>query len=576
MRFDELASYFERLQESRGRAKMYELLGELFTRARPGEVAEVAYLCEARLGPPFAAVNIGMGERMVAAAIQAATGRTEEQIDKLYAKLGDLGLVVQRLLPKSRQSTMSISKVYSTLLDIARTSGSKSGEKKIERLATLIKSASPHAALYMVRFVLGRLRLGVGAPTIIEAVARTQPDSREARAVIDRAYNLCSDLGLVLETLRRDGIGAVRKFKVRLGNPVRMMMAERLPDAGAIIERLGECAAEAKLDGLRCQLHLGARTAEIFSRNLERTTAMFPDIIAAARRGVTARNAIIEGEAIAFDESTGEFHPFQVTVQRKRKHKIEEMAHDFPLVFIAFDLLYANGKDLTNSDYQTRRAALEKLITTSTRLRTVDRVVTGSEEELQKFFDEEIGEGMEGIIAKRLDSQYEAGARNYNWIKLKRTYHSKLNDTIDVAIVGYLRGRGMRARLGIGAFLAAVYDADTDSFKTVGKVGSGLSEKNWIRLREMLDEVAVDDRPARVDSRTRPDRWVEPRYVITILADEITRSPVNTAALDENGTGLSLRFPRVVDFIREDKSAEDATTVDEIRKMYRMQRKQKK
>ena len=366
-----------------------------------------------------------------------------------------------------------------------------------------------------------------------------------------------------------------------------MMLAERLPNAEAIVKRLGRCAVEAKLDGFRCQVHLRARKVEIFSRNLERTTDMFPDIAEAVVASVRARSAIIDGEAVAVNEATGEFHPFQVTAQRKRKYKIEEMAREFPLVFVAFDLLYADGKDYINQEYRTRRAALEKLIKQSAptksakaakparRVRLVERIVTEDASELQEFFDEQIERGLEGVVAKRLDSRYEAGARNFNWIKLKRAYRGELSDTIDVAVVGYLRGRGMRARLGIGALLAAVYNKKTDSFETVGKVGSGLSEKNWVRLRELLDEAAAPDKPVRVVSRLVPDTWVDPQYVMTVLADEITRSPVHTCARGETGAGLALRFPRVVGFTREDKSPEDATTVDEIKKMYAMQKKRR-
>ena len=584
MRFDELAKYFERLEATSGRLNMYRLLGALFSQAGADEIAEIAYLLEARLGPPFASVNIGMGERMVAAAINVATKEPEGKINKLYKKLGDLGLVARSMAPKNKRGKLTVSEVYSALLEIARTSGKGSVEKKIERLARLLKSAPPLSALYIARFAVGRLRLGVGAPTMIEAVARLEPESKEARAALERAYNLCSDLGLALKTMRERGLKGLRRFKLRVGAPVRMMLAERLSNAEAIVKRLGRCAVEAKLDGFRCQVHLSKRNVEIFSRNLERTTDMFPDISAAVAKSVRARSAIIEGEAVAVDEATGEFHPFQVTAQRKRKHKIDEMAREFPLVFVAFDLLYANGKDYIDQEYLKRRAALEKIVRrpgtarraksarANERLRLVERVVTDDAFELQKFFDEQIELGLEGIVAKRLDARYEAGARNYNWIKLKRAYRGELSDTIDVAVVGYLRGRGMRARLGIGALLAAVYDKRTDSFKTVGKVGSGLSEKNWVRLRKLLDEAASSDKPARVDSRLVPDVWVEPQYVVTVLADEITRSPIHTCALDKSGAGLALRFPRVVGFVRGDKSPEDANTVDEIKKMYAMQK----
>ncbi len=572
MKLDDLASYFERLEATTARLEMYRLLGELFKKASAEEMAEIAYMCEALLLPAFTGVEIGMGERLVAAAIAAATGKTQEQINKAYKKTGDLGTVAQNLLPQKMRSSLTVSQAYSSLLEIARTSGPGSVEKKVQMLASLIKRASPQGARYIARFVVGRLRLGVGAPTIIEAVARTYSDSRHARALLERAYNLCSDIGAVLKAVCEEGLESLSRFKVRVGNPVRMMLAERLPDAEAIIKRLGRASVESKLDGFRCQVHMKGSAVEIFSRNLERTTEMFPDILASVRTCVKARSAIIEGEAIAINETTGEFYPFQVTVQRKRKHGVEQMAKEYPLALIAFDLLYANGRDYTGDGYENRRHALEKVIKQNERIKPVERIVTDSAQELQRFFEEQIERGLEGVIAKRLDAPYTAGARNFNWIKLKRTYRGELSDTVDVVIVGYLSGRGARTRLRIGALLAAAYDQRRDTFQTVGKVGSGLSEADWIRLRRMLDEIRVPHKPARVESRLVPDVWVEPKYVVTVLADEITRSPVHTCAMDEEGKGLSLRFPRVVGFIREDKSPEDATTVEEIKQMYKTQK----
>jgi DNA ligase 1 len=576
MRFQEFAKYLELLEKTSGRTEMYRLLGELFGKADPEETSEIAYLCEGRLLPAFAGVETGMGERAIAAAIAVAARRTDEEVALASRELGDLGLAVGNLLPPGRRSRLTVSDVYESLLKIARTGGKGSTEAKRDQLAGLLRRATPIEARYIVRFTQGRLRLGVAAPTIIEAVARNQDDPKQARAIIERAFNLCSDLGLVLATLRGRGLGALKEFKVKVGSPVRPMLAERLPSAEEIIKKIGPCAVEAKLDGLRCQVHLSRGKVEMFSRNLERMTEMFPDIAGAVQRQVSAKSAIIDGEALAINEQTGEFHPFQVTVQRKRKHKITEVADEFPLVLVAFDLLYVNGKDLTGKSYERRHAELQKMIGEGGRIRLSQATVTTSAGELQNFFDREVEQGHEGVVAKRLRAGYEPGARNYNWIKLKRAYDSKLNDTVDVVLVGYLRGRGARARLGIGSLLGAVYNAKTDSFQTVGKIGSGLSDENWVRLKKLLDEVRVDEQPARVDSSLTPDVWVGPKVVVTVLADEITRSPVHTAGRDERGRGLALRFPRIVGFVRADKSPEDATTTAEVEEMFTRQRGSKK
>ncbi|HYP28927.1 MAG TPA: ATP-dependent DNA ligase [Blastocatellia bacterium] len=578
MRFQEFAKYLESLENTSGRTEMYRLLGDLFSRAEASETARIAYLCEGRLLPAFEGLETGMGERTIAVAMASATGRTGEEVALASRELGDLGLAAESLSPKSKRGRLSLSDVYEALLRIARTSGKGSTEAKQDQLASLIKMATATEARYIVRLTQGRLRLGVAAPTIIEAMARTQEDPRQARRIIERAFNLCSDIGLVIATLRERGLNALASFKVRVGNPVRPMLAERLPGAEQVIEKIGRCAVEPKLDGLRCQVHLKSGRVEMFSRNLERMTDMFPDISAGVREQVKAKSAIIDGEALALNEETGEFHPFQVTVQRKRKHKITEMAEEFPLVLVAFDLLYADGKDLTRATYEERRARLQSITKSSRsgRVRIAEAILTETAEELKNFFDDEVSQGHEGVVAKRLSAGYEPGARNYNWIKLKRAYRSELSDTVDVALVGYLRGRGARARLGIGSLLGAAYDASGDSFQTVGKIGSGLSDADWIRLRGLLDEFKVDAKPARVNSRLIPDVWVEPRIVVTVLADEITRSPVHTAGADERGRGLALRFPRVVGFVREDKSPEDATTTTEIEEMFAQQRGPKK
>ncbi len=576
MRFQDFTKYLGKLEQTSGRNEMYRLLGELFEKANTEETAQLAYLCEGRLLPAFAGVETGMGERTITAAIMSATKRSDAEVALASQQLGDLGLVVESFLPKTKRSRLTVSDVYEALLGIARTGGQGSTDSKREQLASLLAMATPLEARYIVRFTQGRLRLGLASPTIIEAIARNYENPKSARQTIERAFNLCSDLGLVLATLKERGLGALASFKVRVGNPVRPMLAERLPSVEKIINKIGRCAVEAKLDGFRCQVHLKGGRVEMFSRNLERTTDMFPDIARAIQKEIKAKSAIIDGEALAINEETGESHPFQVTVQRKRKHKVTEMAEEFPLVLVAFDLLYVDGKDLTGASYEARHARLQKILSSGGRIRLSQAVITESTLELQTFFDTEVALGHEGIVAKRLDSGYEPGARNYNWIKLKRAYRSELSDTIDVVLVGYLRGRGARTRLGIGSLLGAVYDARTDTFQTIGKIGSGLSDENWMKLKRLLDEVQVDEKPARVDSRMKPDVWIEPKVVVNVLADEITRSPVHTAGRDKDGRGLALRFPRVVGFVRDDKSAEDATTTVEIEKMFVQQRSSKK
>ncbi|HYL55139.1 MAG TPA: ATP-dependent DNA ligase, partial [Gemmatimonadales bacterium] len=410
--------------------------------------------------------------------------------------------------------------------------------------------------------------------TVIEATALGAFGDRRKKAIVEHAYNVRSDLGAVVRLAYAKGERGLSRIAPRVGIPVRPALAQRLPSAEAIVRRLGTVHAEPKYDGFRLQLHRDGDRVWAFSRRLEDVSAMFPELTAGVRRQLRARRAIIEGEAVVYDPKTGRFLPFQVTMTRKRKHRIAEAAARHPLRLFAFDLLYADGRDYLPRPQQERHARLAALLHSTPRDPVVvtEVMVTDRAEELQAYFDRLIGRGLEGVVAKRPDAPYRAGARGYDWVKLKRAYQSKLRDTVDVVLVGYLAGRGKRAALGIGSLLAAVYDPQRDRFRTVAKIGSGPSEESWTSLRAMLDREAARSQPRRIDSLITPDVWVEPRLVVEVLADEITRSPRHTCGKSGDAPGYALRFPRMLDGVRSDKAPEDATTEGEILDMYHMQR----
>lgn len=579
MLFSQLSEVFEKLEATSKRLEMFEILSEFFKRVSKDEADKIVYLCEEQLLPPFRGLEMGMAEKMVEKAIAKISNKPADEINKLYKKLGDLGLVAQEVFAKKRATLFSskapsISDVYTHLFKIAQTTGAGSVERKINELSGLLTKVSANEAKFIIRFVLGSLRLGIGDPTIMDSLSKALTGDRmKLRVDIERAYNLCSDLGLVAKILLDKGSNALKQFKIQVGSPIRMALAERLPSAEDIIKKIGKCAVETKYDGLRLQVHKQGDKIEIFSRNQERMTHMFPDIINGIKKQIKAKSAILEGEAVAYNEETQEFFPFQVTITRKRKYEIEKRAKEAPLVLFSFDLLYADGKDLTQRSYEERTKLLAKIIGKGFTVRTADKILTDDPKKLEIFFEDNISRGTEGIMAKRLDSPYQAGARNFNWIKLKRSYKGELQDTIDVVIVGYFKGRGMRAQFGIGALLGAVYDDKSDMFKTLCKVGSGLSEEKWVEIRKFLDKVKIDHKPARVDSELKADVWAEPKYVFTVMADEITLSPMHTAGKTKDKAGYALRFPRIQGWIRQDKKAEDATSVKEIEKLFKMQKR---
>ena len=572
MRFSKLVDYLAKLEATTKRLEMTCILGELFKEASEEDIAPIIYLTQERLGPAFEPIDFGIGEALAAEALAKASGKDKEAIKKLYKQHGDYGIVAEKLLGDEAKK-LTVAQVFERLKIIATTSGEGTVAQKTDLLSELLQKLSGREARYLLRIPLGRLRLGIGDPTVMEGLSWSKTGDKSLRPQIERAYNVCSDLGQVARVFKAEGVDALAKTQVQVGNPVRMALAERAKNAEDIVTRLGKCAIESKFDGFRCQVHKRGDEVRIFSRNLEETTAMFTDIVEGIRKQIKAKSAILEGEALSYDPETGEFHPFQVTMQRKRKYDLEEMTVKFPLRLVAFDLLYLDGKDFTGQPYSKRHETLESIIAPGESVDISKHLVTQDAKEIEKYFMDAITSGLEGIMAKRLDSKYQAGARNFNWIKLKRSYQGHLSDTVDGVVVGYLRGRGMRARFGIGALLVAVYDAKQDKFATIAKIGTGFSDVEWPQMRALLDKIAVEHKPARVDAVMQPDVWVEPKYVIEMQADEITRSPIHTAGKVGDEPGYALRFPRVKGFIRTDKKAEDATTVKEIGKMFEKQGK---
>ncbi len=574
MRFAKLVDCLAKLEATTKRLEMTAILADLFKDASAEDIAPIIYLTQERLGPAFEPIDFGIGEALAAEALSKASGKDKDAIKRLYKQHGDYGIVAEKLL-KQGVGKLNVKQVYDRLMQIATTSGEGTVAQKTDLLSDLLQKLSGLEARYLLRIPLGRLRLGIGDPTVMEGLSWSKAGDKSLRPQIERAYNVCSDLGEVARIFKADGVDALDKIQVQVGNPVRMALAERAKSAEDIVTRMGKCAIESKFDGFRCQVHKKGDQVRIFSRNLEETTTMFTDIADGIRAQVQAKTAILEGEALSYDPETGEFHPFQVTMQRKRKYDLESMTVKFPLRLVAFDLLYLDGKDFTGQPYSKRHDTLASLVAAGERIQVAQHIVTQDAKEIEKYFMEAITGGLEGIMAKRLDSKYQAGARNFNWIKLKRSYQGHLSDTIDGVVVGYLRGRGMRARFGIGALLVAVYDEKQDKFATIAKIGTGFSDEEWPKMRGLLDKLKVDHRPARVDAVMEPDVWVEPKYVIEMQADEITRSPIHTAGKRGDEPGYALRFPRVIGFIRADKKPEDATTVKEIQKMFEKQGSQR-
>ncbi len=587
MTFAQLATYFEKLEETSSRLTLIEILSDLFKHTSKEEIGKVTYLLQGRVAPFFAVQEIGMADKNVAASLALAFDKPKEEVLKLYNKLGDMGKAAQQLATESRiknhESRISVHEVFEVLTKISETNGAGSVEKKQTMLSDLLKKTDAVSAKHLVRIPLGNTRLGIGDPTVLDALATTKLGDKTKRKFLEKAYNETSDLGLIATTLWEKGLSGLQKLGVTVGRPIRSELCERLPNPVKVFEKMSVdgsgVQATPKYDGFRVQIHKNGQHVNMYSRNLEDMTHMFPELIEGTLKQVKAKTAILDSEALAYNAESEEFLPFQETTKRRRKHNIEEVAKQLPLKAFVFDMLYLNGKSLLDTPLMQRMKLLKETIHGDEILIPAPGKILKKPEEMQLLLDDSISKGLEGVVAKRVDSLYEAGGRNFNWVKLKRHSSGELNDTIDCVILGYIYGKGKRTDFGAGSLLVGLYDSDKDEFVTVTRIGTGLTDDEWREIKVKSAKLQVQSKPARVNSLIEPSVWVQPKIVIEVLADEITRSPMHTAGMNKKSedplekAGYALRFPRLIKFREHDKKPEDATTVKELIKMYQQQGK---
>lgn len=571
---------------------MVEILAELFKEATAEEIGQIAFLMQGRVAPLFEPVEFGMADKMVIKAIALAYETEGEKVLAAFKKTGDFGEVAETLRTKAndqRFKNLTVSEVFEKLVEITKTGGEGSVDKKIGILAELLKNSDSMSTRFLARIPVDKLRLGFSDMTILEGLSWMLDGTKKNKAVIEAAYNIRPDLGFIAERVKAKGVKGVDDVKPKVGTPVLVMRAERLTSPQEIIEEIGPSsvkirgvktiAVEPKLDGLRTQLHFRktdhACETRLYSRGLENVTAMYPDMVAAAQKEIKCSDVILDGEAIGFDRKTGKYLQFQETVQRKRKYDVEEFSKNIPLKLVVFDCLYFEGESLIDKPYEQRRKILEKLLgwDDEKQLERSEKIIVPAEvhqvetaEQVEKYFQEYLKRGLEGIMAKKMDGVYQAGARGWNWIKLKGSYTGKLADTVDAVVMGIDLGQGKRNAFGVGAFLIGIYDAKTDRYKTISKVGTGLTDDEWRELKVQSEKLKVLEKPKNyeVNKIMECDVWLKPKLVGEFRADELTKSPMHTA-------GWALRFPRLVQW--REKNPEDSTSLKEIQEMVALQKK---
>ena len=587
MKFSILADTFEKMEKTSKRLELTDYLVELF-RDTPNElVARVVYLLQGKLRPDFEGIEMGVAEKLVIRAVYRSTAIEIKKIEEAYRKDGDLGHAVSKLIEKKTQTTLfdessksedqTVELVYDSLCKIAELEGSGKNilDKKMNYVASLLNNVSPISAKFIIKILIGTMRLGVADNTILDALSIAYTDSKTNREKLEAAYNVSSDLGKVAEVASKEGLKGINEFKINLFKPIRPMLADRVKSEKEAIEKFGKkFAAEYKLDGERVQIHFDGNQVDLFSRKLENIRRFYPDIVENISKTLKVKNAILEAEAVAINENTGEFLPFQELMHRRRKYNLEKAVLQYPITVNFFDILYHDGKSCLDMSYKERRELLENIVVEDNFSKIVPQILVSSENELEDFQENSINAGCEGLMLKSLEAKYRAGARGSNWLKLKREYRNELGDSLDLVVIGAFFGKGRRTGK-YGTLLLATYNDDEDSFPSICKVGTGFTDENLDQLYQILSGKVTLKKNPRIISEMEADVWFEPELVIEVVASEITLSPIHKTAFDlvRKGSGMALRFPKFTGKIRVEKSPENASTDKEVISLFKGQTK---
>ncbi|MBC8250894.1 MAG: ATP-dependent DNA ligase [Candidatus Nitrosopelagicus sp.] len=580
MKFSIISDAFQKMETTRKRLELTDILVELIKEIPADVISKAVYLIQGKLRPNFEGVELGIAEKLVMKAMSKSSGIPLKKIEYDYNKGGDLGQTAENILQRKIQTTfgsetITLEKVYETLFKIANLEGKGSQEMKMRYVSSLLNDATPQEAKFILKILLGTLRLGIAENTVMDALAIAFTGKKENREIIENAYNVSSDLGRVAEVVSTGGVEQIKKFQIELFNPIRPMLADRIRSEEDTVKKFqDDFAAEYKLDGERAQIHKQKDTIVIFSRSLENITTYYPDIVEKISKLIISDDVILEAEVVAMNNNSGDFLPFQELMHRRRKYEIDEAVIKYPITVNFFDILFSDGKNCMEMEYSERRKLLEKIIKEDDFARLIPMSIINSEEQVLEVLENSINSGCEGLMLKQLSSTYRAGIRGSNWLKLKREYQNDLGDSLDLVVVGAFFGKGRRTGK-YGTLLVATYNDEDDTFPSICKVGTGFTDESLDQLYQILSPKVTLKRNPRIVSKMEADVWFEPELVIEIVASEITQSPIHKTALDKikDGTGLALRFPKFTGKIRTEKNSEDASTDEEVIALYNVQKK---
>ncbi|MBU2561728.1 MAG: ATP-dependent DNA ligase [Nanoarchaeota archaeon] len=584
MEYKKLVELYQRIEGTSKRLEKTFLVSEFLKDTDIDDIPKITLLLQGKVFPPFDERKLGVASRMVIKSLNKSLGISSDAIEKEWKETGDLGLTAESLAKRKKQvtlfsQTITVSKVVSNLRKLAGLEGVGTVNQKVALISELLTSASPIEARYIVRTVLEDLRVGIGEGVLRDAMVwaffddsihinydpekkAINPENRELynayTDAVQEAFDILNDFSEVAKIAKTSGLKGLKSIGLSVGKPVKVMLYQKVKDVAEAFERVGKPAAfEYKYDGFRVQVHKDKKGISVFTRRLDDVTSQFPEVVEYVGKQVRGASFILDAECVGYNPETKKYLPFQSISQRiKRKYDIDDMAKRFPVEVNVFDILSFEGASLIKRPFSERRKMIEDIVTPAPfRIVPAKQIVTDDPAKAQKFYEEALAAGEEGMMAKKLDGIYKPGSRVGYGVKVKPVMES-----LDLVIVAAEWGEGKRSGW-LTSFTLACYDPDSGSFLEMGKVGTGMKEKvelgvSFEQLTELLKPVITKEKGRNV--------WVKPMVVVEVNFEEIQKSPTYSS-------GYALRFPRVIR-IRDDRSPEECSDLSLVEDMYSHQR----
>jgi len=567
MRYQSLAELYENLNSTTKRLEKIDILSK-FLRILHEDDREVLYLLMGDIYPEYDERKIGISNQLAIKAISKATGTESKEVTKLWKKHGDLGLVSELLTKKKKQTTLAshiltIKKVLDNLRKLPELEGKGTVNKKIGLITELLTSSTPIESLYLVRTLIGDLRIGMQESTIRESLTKAffkESEKSQSSEAVQDAIDNSNDLAVVFDIAKKGKIKDLEKVTLQVGKPIKAMLAQKTESIETGFKALGKpCAVEYKYDGFRIIIHKKNENEIIlFTRRLENVTNQFPEVVDYVKKYAKGKSFILDCEAVGFDSKTKEYQSFQHISQRiRRKYNIKEMQKKLPVEVNIFDILYYNGESQIKEPFEKRSKLIRKIIKNHPyKLITSKQIITGDEKKAKEFYKKALKDNQEGIMMKNLHAEYKPGRRVGHMLKIKPD-----EKDLDLVITGAEYGTGKRSGW-MSSFIVSCKGKKKEEYLEIGKVGTGIKEKSELGIS--FDELTKKLTPL-IKKEKGKTVSIKPKIIVAVTYQEIQRSP-------NYNSGWALRFPRFT-ALREDKPLNEIADLKEIEKDFSNQKR---